>query len=71
MKFLLKIDGLEVVNLNSKESGHLALRFKDTEALFKNFKENGIICDYEERYDVIRISFNALYTSFDDLYRAS
>lgn len=74
--FKILLDSLsyiQVVNKSSEYSGHVAFRVVDSGLTTKEFYgqlSQKIVCDYKDRYDVIRMSCSALYLHFNDVYRA-
>ena len=74
--FLLSSEkNITIVNKNSLFSGTVVLRSNNpilkTKVLYNLISNSEIICDYKDRYDVIRLGLCALYITFEDCYNIS
>jgi len=71
---LATVEGIEIMSNKSLQGGHCAFKVnKDgvtTGQLFNHLFEKGIICDFKERYGVIRFSFSAFYSTFQEAFDA-
>jgi kynureninase len=72
MELLSTMPQIDILNTQSKYSGHVAIRVKSatltTQGIWQQLYDRHIYCDYAPRYDLIRFGMGSLYTSFADVH---